>query len=161
MKRIYFLRHAKAEKTAKNDLKRELSDKGKDDIKNLSKRLKKDNIKIDIIFTSNANRAVKTAKILTNNIKFKGEIIIVEEFYGKNYEFYFNFIKAIPNNFENILIIGHNPAITEICEFLSGMVISNVPTCGFLSLEFENLNFNEIEKNSGQITLFKSPKKDD
>ncbi|ELP6347085.1 histidine phosphatase family protein, partial [Campylobacter upsaliensis] len=62
MKKIYILRHAKAEKEIKiDDFSRKLTKKGKDELKILLQRLQKYEIKWDRIYASPTFRTKKTA----------------------------------------------------------------------------------------------------
>lgn len=159
MKKIYFIRHAKSEKEAKNDFDRELNSRGKNDAKEAAKRLKKAKVKPDAIFSSQALRAAKTAKIFADELDIKKEKVSFEKcLYEASCEEIFEFIKGIDDKFKTIFIIGHNPAITDIAEFLSDSFITSLPTCAVFGIEFMAENFGEITEASGEAFMFDYPK---
>lgn len=160
MKTIYFVRHAKAQKEGTSDFERELSQRGKQNAKDAGKRLKKMKIRPDIIFSSDAKRAVKTATILKDELNFEKDIKFEHRFYISSCEFYIEFINKIDDKFENVFIVAHNPEITEICELLSDSAITNIPTCGIFSIKFDVDKFADIKQHcSCEVLFFDYPKK--
>ena len=56
----------------------------------------------------------------------------------------FDFIKQIDDKYSNILLVGHNPAYTEISNYFSENKILNLPTARWFSLKFESDNWSDI-----------------
>lgn len=160
MKKIYFIRHAKAKKDFFNDYERELNPQGKDDAKFMGKRLKNHGVKVDAIFASAALRAKMTAKIISNELDFNKKIKFDKTLYSANSNSILYFINQISDEFEKIFIIAHNPVITEICEILSDSSIGNIPTCGVFCIEFDNEKFADIKPHCGKVLFFDYPKKE-
>ena len=52
------------------------------------------------------------------------------------------------------MIVGHNHAFTSIANMLGNKFIDNVPTCGFVQLEFEADKWDEITTGKTVMTLF-------
>ncbi|MBQ3167870.1 MULTISPECIES: histidine phosphatase family protein [Campylobacter] len=159
MKTIYFIRHAKAKKIADSDFIRELNNKGKEAAKLMSKRLKNRNITPDIIISSPANRTAKTAKIFAKNLKFNKDIKFEKSLYEASIKEYLDIIKQIDSTVDTVFIVGHNDTLTQICELLSDSHIGNIPTAGVFGIEFDVMEFKEIEARTGKVLLFDYPKK--
>lgn len=161
MKTIYFIRHAKAEKgEAIIDKDRKLSNKGKEACKELCKFLKKEKFNPSIIFSSTAIRALKTAEIIKSELKLKAKIQTDEKLYTFNEENLTNFIVGLKDGKKNkIAIVGHNDAITRICEKLSDCIIGSIPTCGIFALNLDINNFCEISDSQGEIEFYYYPKR--
>lgn len=158
MKKIYFIRHAKSPKDANlSDFDRVINKRGKGDIEFMALRLKEHKIKPQMIFSSSAKRAVQSAKILGKILKFD-KIFYTKKLYNASCEELFEFIKNIDENLDEICIVSHNPAITEICEFLSDSIINSIPTSGIFCIEFEGIKFSEISKHCGKALFFDYPK---
>ncbi|MSN96834.1 phosphohistidine phosphatase, partial [Campylobacter sp. FMV-PI01] len=149
MKKIYFLRHAKAKKEGVNDFLRKLSNKGKDDALALKKRLKQNQIIGEAIFTSSSVRT-----LTTSNLIFNDNIFVCDELYEITSINLLKFIQNIDDKFKNIFIVGHNPSITEICENLSDSIIGNIPTCGLFGIEFNVLRFKDIKPQIGEVLIY-------
>ena len=64
MKMIYVIRHAKSswDDLGLNDFKRPLNERGKKDVPRMASRLKEQNIVVDLILSSPAERAFATKK---------------------------------------------------------------------------------------------------
>lgn len=159
MKKIYFIRHAKAtQDECERDFERDLNERGKKDLALMCSRLKKHKVRVDIIISSPAKRCLKTAKKLAEAVKFKKKIDFIDEIYSADADELFNIIRRLDNSHKSVFLIGHNDAITEICELLSDAVIGNIPTCGIFCIEFDG-EFFEISEHSGKALFFDYPKK--
>lgn len=74
MKKIYFIRHAKAvDEGEGSDFERDISERGKKDLALMCDRIKKHEVRADTIFASPAKRCAKTAQKLAEAVKFKKE----------------------------------------------------------------------------------------
>tara|TARA_Y100001935_G_C17172472_1_gene440955 strand:+ start:156 stop:644 length:489 start_codon:yes stop_codon:yes gene_type:complete len=146
MKSITFLRHSKSSwDNNLSDIDRPLSFNGINKIKNVADISRDHFIATEIIFTSSANRAVYTSIILSKILSFDyNRIRICDELYTFNYNNVFNFIKHIDNSFSNVVLVGHNPAYTEISNYYSENKILNLPTARWFSLKFESDNWSDI-----------------
>lgn len=161
MKKIYFIRHAKAVKINKDsegDFDRELSTKGKEDIKLMGQVLKNYDMP-DIIFSSTAKRCVQTAKKIAQIIKFKNEIQFIDNFYDIDLNGMLEFVKSIDNSFNNIYIISHNPTITQICEFISDSALDSLPTCAVFCVQSIEDDFKSFGDGNASVVYFDYPKK--
>ena len=106
MKKIYLLRHAKAEKEAKSDFKRDLNLKGKEDIKKLCLKLKTYNIAFDLIISSPATRASKTAKKVAEFLSYAEDKIHFEQsIYEANASELFSYVNGLNDELNSMLIV--------------------------------------------------------
>lgn len=162
MKKIYFIRHAKSswKDETIDDFERPLNSRGKRDVAFMGKRLKMFEVKPDIIYTSPAVRAQKTAKELVKEMDYdKKKIKTIDTLFESSYEHYMDLIHATDDQYASIFIIAHNPTITEVGERLSGAILSNIPTCAIVCISFEVESFKDISEESGHILFFDYPKK--
>jgi len=158
MKKIYFIRHAKAEKLGPSDFDRKLSERGKSDAKFMASKIA---FLPDMIFASGAKRAKKTAKIIAKEIGFGADKIeFSNEIYYSTSQNLLNFIHGVDDKFQTIFIVGHNPEFTEICELLSDSSIGNIPTCGIFGIEFDADSFKKVKFGAGKVIFFDYPKKE-
>ncbi|MCF6172296.1 MAG: histidine phosphatase family protein [Campylobacteraceae bacterium] len=162
MKKIYLIRHAKSswKEEGISDFQRQLNKKGKVDLTHMAKRLKNFHVTADLIISSPAKRAKTTAKEIANTIGFeKSNILYQDCLYESSYEAYRYLLDTIDDRFNSIFIIAHNPTITQVGEILSGAILTNMPTCSIVCLEFDIQSFRDISENSGKILFFDYPKK--
>lgn len=162
MKKIYLIRHAKSswKDETLDDFERPLNGRGKRDVVFMGKRLKLFDVMPDLIYTSPAKRALKTAKELAKELECdKKRIISADTLYEGSYESYLDLIHSADDKHASIFIIAHNPTITEVGERLSGAILSNIPTCAIVCISFDVQSFKEITEESGHILFFDYPKK--
>ncbi|MDR2410870.1 MAG: histidine phosphatase family protein [Bacteroidales bacterium] len=145
MKTLYFVRHAKANKM-QNDTERKLMPLGIERINKLGRHLNATHCKIDVLFSSSAIRAVQTAEIIAEHIHYpKAEIITTENLYLRGQEEYFNIIVAQDNAIvNNMMIVGHNPDITNMVHFFAPDFISYVQTGACFCFDFKTENWTTI-----------------
>lgn len=129
MKTLLIMRHAKSSWKEKElpDHDRPLKKRGRKDIANMAKILKKKALVPDLILSSTAIRAKDTANLMAEKLNFKGKLELVENFYMAEPETYIQKIATVPNKVENLLIIGHNPGLEGLVMTL-GDKIASLPT---------------------------------
>ncbi len=162
MKRIYIIRHAKSSWSdlSLDDFDRPLKKRGKEDIKNIAQWLKKEGIKPDKVISSPAKRAVKTLKILETVLNIKKNIINFDKnIYEAHVGYLMKMIEKLDNRYNNVFIIGHNPSLSELSEYFTDTIITNIPTSGVMAIEFEIKKWSEIKNKKGKILFFIYPKK--
>ena len=146
MKVITFLRHSKSSwENNLEDIHRPLSEIGIEKIKKIAISSKDHFISSEIIFTSSANRALYTSVLLSRILSINlNKIRICDELYTFNHNKVFDFIETIDNNYSKVVLVGHNPAFTEISNYFSENKILNLPTARWFSLKFESDNWSDI-----------------
>jgi phosphohistidine phosphatase len=156
MKTLYMLRHAKSSwKHDVIDHQRPLKGRGDSDAKLLSDHLK-DAIKApQLIISSDANRALSTAQY------FKEAFQVSSENFTTNHELYdfsgqqvMNVINSIDDSLDRVMIVGHNHAFTSIANMLGSDYIDNMPTCGFVILQFKEDSWSKISTGTTKKTYF-------
>ena len=61
-------------------------------------------------------------------------------------------------SFESILVVGHNPQVTELVNMLTEEHISKIPTVGVVAMNFDIEEWSELEEAQGEIDFFIYPK---
>ena len=148
MKTITFLRHSKSSwDYILEDVDRPLNEVGIEKIKKVAESSKHQFINSDIIFSSTANRAIHTCLILTRQLSISNnKIRLSEDLYTFNYFEVFDFIKKIEDKYSHVVLVGHNPAYTEISNYFSENKILNLPTARWFSMKFDSNKWSDILK---------------
>lgn len=159
MKNLTLIRHAKSSWEAPlKDIDRPLDHRGINDAHLVAANCVQYVPSIFVIWSSTAKRASETALIFAQNILYPVEsIIFKEELYTFDENQLEKVIKSCNNVFENIILFGHNDAITNFVNKFGDVFINNVPTAGFVSLQFETDDWEKITKGKTQKIIF--PKK--
>lgn len=163
MKTLMLLRHAKAgfDLTGQADAERVLTHAGKQDAIKLAYKLKGRNEEIDLFYCSPAARTRQTLEVITEIIAQTGQVELVGKLYQASEETVLDLLKAAPNHLETIMVIGHNPAMTQLSNLLAtDLRLDHLPTCGLVVITFDFLGWEELKAGSGKIAWFDFPKND-
>ena len=68
-------------------------------------------------------------------------------------------INSLPDKFSSVMLVAHNPGLTEFANDLAGHITNNIPTCGLVTIEFYVDEWNAISRESGKVASFEYPKK--
>lgn len=151
MKKLFLIRHAKAENLNDNssDVERKLLNEGIKRTLQIVKYMQENDLHIDFIISSHAVRAHETAKIIAKNILFPINNIEIDSLiYGSHHSYLVEKVHGLSDAFENILIVGHNPVITYLANYFLSDEIDFLPTSGLIVLEFseglwQNVHYTE------------------
>ena len=148
MKNLILVRHAKSSwETPLKDRDRPLSKNGLQAAHLVSSYVSKYLPKTYLFWTSVAERASQTALIFAQNLSYPIESIIYkEELYTFDENQLAKVIKSCKNEFDSVILFGHNGAITNFVNKFGDVFIENVPTSGFVSLQFDVDDWSTIEK---------------
>ncbi len=149
MKTLYIVRHAKSswDFTELPDIERPLTEKGIYNTKKIITELSKKNISIDLLICSQAKRAYDTAKLLATGLNYPVEKIILSKgIYQVGTDDIFNLIFGIKDNVDSLMIVGHNPTLTQFANLFLEEMIELLPTSGIISINFEADSWNDIIK---------------
>ena len=132
MGKIFLIRHGESgpSSTWGGDFQRSLTDRGKTTLLQLADALKNE-VKAPVkIHCSSAKRTVETATILAKHLN--GSIHKVADLYNGEVVAYLDLLRTLEIN-SQILVVGHNPTITEVHERLTGTLCLFEPgTCAIL-----------------------------
>ena len=158
MKTLVLLRHAKSSwELPLDDLDRPLKPKGIDRIKTVSKEDRSIFNKTDLVITSPAIRALHTAVILVKEIDLEfNKVIINKDLYTFSSKSLEIVLRTIPDKFDYVIFVGHNPAFTEIINKMTKRKIDNLPTASWAKIIFNEDNWSEVA--NCQVSFSKSVK---
>jgi len=137
-KHLYLIRHGNAP-FQWNDFERKLDLQGKNEATLVGEYFAKNNIKIDHIFTSDAQRAVLTAELIAEQIEYpKSNITIKNELYETSADDLLNFIAShSQEEFGAVIMINHNPTISHLANLLLEEGNVFMKTCQVVHIKFD------------------------
>ena len=162
MKKIYLVRHAKSSQAGEgeSDFDRGLNERAYTDIPIMAKVMKKRNIKPELIISSDAKRTIHTTKLL---IKELGLDAVKTKYSNKLYltsvAEYIKKIRKTDSEYNELMIVGHNPTITDLANELTGSFIDNMPTTGVVTILFKDNSWKAVGTIKGKMAHFDFPKK--
>ncbi|MFA9187452.1 histidine phosphatase family protein [Flavobacterium sp. FBOR7N2.3] len=148
MKNLILIRHAKSSwDFPLKDIDRPLEQRGMKDAHLVSLNIFDYLPQTFIIWSSIAKRASDTAIIFAQNILYPIEnILFKKDLYTFDEKQLEEIIKSCDNAFDSVILFGHNAAITNFVNKFGDIFIENVPTSGFVSLQFDSNHWQEIKK---------------
>ena len=165
MKNLFLLRHCEAYhfEENKSDHEKQLNENGRKCARLLKNWFEKNNIVLDYILTSSANRTLTTANIIFSN--YENKIYQKKELYLCDCKEIVKELKILDNNFNSVIIVGHEPSISESLKFLISycrpdldyVTKSLYPTGGLSVINFNITNWNKIEEKTGVLDAFITP----
>lgn len=156
MKRLIIVRHAKSSwEYDVIDHQRPLKNRGRNDALLVSNEFKSYNLKPEIIFSSDAERAKKTAEIFKKVLEIEDSLFLLKpELYDFSGIELLKFIKSIPEDLNFIMIFGHNHAITAFVNEFGNKYTGNVPTSGLTMIEFDIDSWSQLEKGKTLMSIY-------
>ncbi len=162
MRRLYIIRHAKSSwsEPGLRDFDRPLNSRGKLDAPFMGKRLAAMAIRPNLIFSSPAKRARKTAQCIAEAVNYPAkDIIFFEAIYEAGVADLLRILAQAMDEAGTLFLVGHNFAITDLAEELTGQSLGNIPTCGVVGIEFPTQSWAEVLPGTGKLLFFDYPKK--
>ncbi|WP_321286013.1 histidine phosphatase family protein [uncultured Sunxiuqinia sp.] len=161
MKRVVIVRHAKAVPYGyEDDFNRKLRDRGKKDANQISSTLMAEGKKADLIISSPAKRAFKTAKIYADNFHYPIDIIITinDLYHGLTTQEFLDLINDLSDDIQSVYIFGHNPMMHQMSYNLSKSFNSDMPTCSTVGIDFEVDKWSEVDARNGNVSFHLMPR---
>ncbi|HDR89217.1 MAG TPA: histidine phosphatase family protein [Bacteroidetes bacterium] len=162
MKRLIIARHAKSDWSfpERDDLDRPLKDRGISDACIMGRRMKKTNVIPDLILSSPALRAIHTALIYARELEFDLSALRLNgSIYRASAHNLMQMAESLPEEVHSVMIVGHNPAFTDLANHFLPKPVENVPTSGLVVLDFQATSWKEVSPGSLVAEAFDYPKK--
>ena len=158
---LFLCRHAKSSwsEPGLGDKERPLNERGKFDAPLMGEILKNKQESPDLIISSPAKRALKTAKIIAEKLNYDIKNIEVEnELYMAGKSDFLDVLTKCSSENKSIMLFSHNYGITDFANYISNSDIGNIPTCGIVKISFTFKNWEDLKNNKGKQQYFIYPK---
>ena len=162
MKTLTLLRHAKSswDDPGLADRDRPLNRRGERNAPKMGQRISAAGIRPSLIISSPAVRAWTTAKIVAREISYPLEFLQREDdLYHASVDSIIDVVSRQDTGFNNIMVVGHNPGLTEFANFLVPGLTGNLPTCGVVSVTVQSDDWNIRDHMPAELTYHDWPKK--
>jgi phosphohistidine phosphatase len=156
MKKLLLIRHSKAEKdTSVKDIDRPLKYIGIQDAAFMADKLK-DNSQIpQIIVTSPALRTKTTAEIFADHLSLP-DPEINKAIYEASQQALLRVINKLPDQYNFIALVGHNPGIAQILYYLTGEA-KEVHTSTVALIDLDTNDWASVSGDTGKLVYFSWP----
>lgn len=161
MKILTLVRHAKSSWNHPDlsDRQRPLNARGERNAPDMGRRIVAHGIRPSLIITSPATRAWTTAKIIAAEIGYPAEFLQREDsLYLASLDDLLDTVVAQDSGFNSLMVVGHNPGLTEFVNFLIPGLTNNLPTAGVVSVQLDRDDWNLYEQPKVELLVFDYPK---
>lgn len=154
MKTVVLLRHAEPEQpySENKDFDRDLTTKGVSDAILKGQVIKSKIDKIQLFISSSSVRTKNTSQHIAEQIGFKiRNISFLDELYLASPRIILQQINSMTDEYQNLLIVGHNPGISFLSEYLTNENLGHFDTSGAVGIQFDVETWMEISENTGKL----------
>jgi len=162
MKTLTLVRHAKSSwrDTVLSDRERPLNKRGTHDAPIMGRRAVDAGIRPSLIVSSPAVRAWTTATVFAGELGYPIEFLQREDdIYLASLDSLLDVVASQDAGFNNLMLFGHNPGLTDFANYLSPGLTSNLPTAGIVSVQFDQEDWQLYEKPKTELLVYDYPKK--
>ncbi len=161
IKTLYLVRHAKSSWSdpSLSDQQRPLNKRGLRNGPEMADRLMHCGRSVDLIISSPAQRARSTAQYMAAGVDYDPDNIIHnDQLYFGGIHSMLDVISHSDPDVQSLMLVGHNPDMTSLFNYLCGNQTYNMPTCAIATIQFEN-GWSSVLKDSGMVIDYDFPKK--
>ena len=147
MKTLYIIRHARAleKHSDQKDFDRELDSVGLQNSSRMGRYFYNKDIYPDAIISSPAIRAESTASLIAEQINFDtNRIQYIQDIYEAPVRVLLETVNKVSDEFQVVFLVGHNPGVSYLAEYITGEAIGGITTCGVVECNLEAGGWNEI-----------------
>ncbi|MBK9174828.1 MAG: histidine phosphatase family protein [Flavobacteriales bacterium] len=162
MRTLYICRHAKSSwaDPGQDDHDRPLNERGQRDAPLMANHFKERGERIDLIVSSDAVRALSTAKSFKQELRMDGNRFRLEpKLYHASVQTIAQVVAAFPDDCQRAMIVGHNPGLSEAVLYFSSENIGELPTCGLVRIDFVADEWKATGRDLGTLVWFEQPKR--
>ena len=140
MKTIYIVRHAKSswDNYDLSDHERTLMPVGIKKTKKIIGFFNRENVSVDLIVSSSAVRAFETARLIADAIGYNSDLIFKKKaLYHAYVDDIYTELFSLDNSVNSVMIVAHNPTLTDFVNEFVKPKIMNLPTTGVVSVSID------------------------
>jgi len=161
LRTLFLVRHAKSSWSDPSlaDRDRPLNERGRRAARKMGRRLAKQGRSLDLLLSSPAVRALKTARAIARKLHYPRRNILVNTgLYACAVADLLRTVRALDERFARVMLIGHNPEITGLAHRLCQQ-ITHMPTCAVARLEFDAASWAVVGREAPSQVEFDYPKR--
>lgn len=158
---LYLVRHAKSswDDPSLADKDRPLSPRGLSSAPDMGRRLAAQGHKPDLVISSPARRALTTAKKIAKETGYsESKVTTDDHLYFSGTRNMVDLLEKLDDKYANVMIVGHNPAMSSLLNILCDSSVENMPTCAVAVLSFDMESWSELTMSDGELLSYDYPK---
>lgn len=160
MKHLTLIRHAKSDwhSAARSDFERPLNQRGQKAAPLMGRRLATRGGAADLLLVSPAERARRTAELIAAELDEPPPIDYVEAIYDADLSTLIELLHNLDDDLHEVILVGHNPGVTELGRWLCSQAPHHLPTCALLEFELPLMSWSDLSAGCAELRLYDFPK---
>jgi phosphohistidine phosphatase len=166
MRRVYLLRHAKSSWKDRSlaDRERPLAGRGRRAAEAVAGHLEAEGIQPDLVLCSPARRARETLERVEAAFGDPVETRLDEALYGASEAELLACLRALAQEIDSVMVIGHNPGLEELALALASQgaqlarMREKYPTAALATIDLPAEDWRTIERGSGKLVAYVRPR---
>lgn len=149
---LYLLRHARTEEGGygKKDFDRGLSAEGLRQASKLGLHFKAHQVQPDFVLLSPSVRTRQTFERINEQMAVNEEDVATDEdIYEASVRTLLKSVCSLDVEVKTALVVGHNPSVSYLSEYLTGEAIGNVSPASYVQIEFNCSSWEMVSEKSG------------
>lgn len=161
MKTLFLLRHAKSswKEAGLADFDRPLNERGRRAAPFMGKLVKERGLSPDLIISSPARRARKTAKLFKEAGDFAAGIAFDDRIYEASANTLLYVIGEADNSLDSLMIVGHNPGMEGLVQVLTAES-EPMPTAAVAVINLDIDEWKQVRPASGRVAVILRPREE-
>jgi len=161
MKTLILARHAKSswKDPGQSDHDRPLNKRGRHDAPRMAAHLAANWPAPQAMVTSTARRARDTTAALAEGFCYPaGAIRELPRLYLADAATLLDVARNLPDGEDTVLLVGHNPGMTDFVNRLCNAGLDNLPSCGVARIVFDVTTWTDLQPGGGRLAALEVPK---
>ena len=161
VKTVHLIRHAKSSwnDLSLTDVERPLNKRGRKACRLMAEPILRAGCNFDKVYCSIAQRAQMTIEGISRALENREiEWELDDALYTFSSHNLFQRCRELDDSLNDVVLVGHNPAMTEFCNIMGNRTIANLPTCGYAQLRFPRKTWESLSPGSAETVAFLTPK---
>lgn len=160
-KTLLLVRHAKSswDDPGVADQARPLNKRGTRDAAAMARRVAHRPNRPELIVTSPALRAHRTAEAMAAALGLEAELLVVDErVYDATTADLLDVIRSLDDRHARVMLVGHHPGITDMVNLLTDANLEKLPTCGVAAVRLDVRSWADVHDGGAELIELDAPK---
>lgn len=160
MRILTLVRHAKSSRDYPelSDFERPLNNRGRKEAPAIAAKLRKADIKPDLLISSPATRAITTARLFAEELNLHlDEIVLNPHIYEASAWTLQHIVRSLPPDRLEVMLFGHNPGISHFAHDLAECPFDEMATGAAVRIELPAKTWSLVKSGSGKVLRYDTP----
>ncbi len=168
MKTLYLLRHAKSswDHPGLRDHQRPLAGRGQKAAPRVGSYMSERGYEPELVLCSTSERTRQTWALVEPELSTRPDVRFLDEVYHASAGSLLVLATEIPDDYSSAMLIGHNPGMHAVADWLSGHGDDEVldelgvkyPTAALAVISFDVAHWSDVRAGAGTLEDFKKPR---